>query len=247
MAKKSGRDDVQLEEISKLQTELAQLQADLMDSVNINDELSKVIIVKDEEIQDKAERLVALKEQNEADGEQLELEQLTLSDRCQYEISTKEETLRKLGLQHKRFRDTSEENAELKVSVRDTGDRTEVNGELHATTMHLKNLEMKTLREVMERKMRDQLNKMDISYQKEAFAALSEVHKKSMFQNAKLKDEVALQGVGLNNLGTRLAKQNQKYTLTRSELHSLHVKSRALKEALGKITGEKRQLARDKE
>jgi hypothetical protein len=62
-----------------------------------------------------------------------------------------------------------------------------------ATTMHLENLEMKTLREDMEKKMRDQLNKMDISYQKEAFAALSEAHKLSMFQNAKLKDEVALQ------------------------------------------------------
>lgn len=67
-------------------------------------------------------------------------------------------------------------------------------------------------------------NKMDISYQKDAFAALSERHKKAMFQNAKLKDEVALQGVGLNNLGSRLAKQNQQFDICTKELKALNKK-----------------------
>lgn len=70
---------------------------------------------------------------------------------------------------------------------------------------------------------------MDISYQKDAFAALSERHKKAMFQNAKLKDEVALQGVGLNNLGSRLGKQNQQYDVCMKQLRALNkrVSSRA--------------------
>ena len=63
---------------------------------------------------------------------------------------------------------------------------------------------------------------MDISYQKDAFSALSEHHKKAMFQNAKLKDEVALQGVGLNNLGSRLAKQNQQHDTCIRQLKSLN-------------------------
>lgn len=65
---------------------------------------------------------------------------------------------------------------------------------------------------------------MDISYQKDAFAALSERHKKAMFQNAKLKDEVALQGVGLNNLGSRLGKQNQQHDLCVKQLKALNKK-----------------------
>jgi hypothetical protein len=69
---------------------------------------------------------------------------------------------------------------------------------------------------------------MDISYQKDAFAALSERHKKAMFQNAKLKDEVALQGVGLNNLGSRLGKQNQQYELCLKQLSGLNKKVRLL-------------------
>jgi hypothetical protein len=45
---------------------------------------------------------------------------------------------------------------------------------------------------------------MDVVYQKDAFSGLTDKHKTSMFQNAKLKDEVTLQGVGLNNLGLLL-------------------------------------------
>lgn len=46
---------------------------------------------------------------------------------------------------------------------------------------------------------------MDVVYQKDAFSGLTDQHKTSMFQNAKLKDEVTLQGVGLNNLGLLLS------------------------------------------
>ena len=45
---------------------------------------------------------------------------------------------------------------------------------------------------------------MDVVYQKDAFSGLTDKHKTSMFQNAKLKDEVTLQGVGLNNLGSMI-------------------------------------------
>ena len=69
---------------------------------------------------------------------------------------------------------------------------------------------------------------MDISYQKDAFAALSERHKKAMFQNAKLKDEVALQGVGLNNLGSRLAKQTQQHDVCNRELKTMNKRVRNL-------------------
>jgi hypothetical protein len=47
---------------------------------------------------------------------------------------------------------------------------------------------------------------MDVVYQKDAFSGLTDQHKTSMFQNAKLKDEVTLQGVGLNNLGLLMMK-----------------------------------------
>lgn len=45
-----------------------------------------------------------------------------------------------------------------------------------------------------------------------------------MFQNAKLKDEVAVQGIGISNLNTRLAKQKILYENTALELDKLHRK-----------------------
>mmetsp|Transcript_11175 Transcript_11175/g.18305 ORF Transcript_11175/g.18305 Transcript_11175/m.18305 type:complete len:1128 (+) Transcript_11175:120-3503(+) len=241
-----GKDDSHMEEYNTLDQECKQLQHDLTDTVNLNDELSKVIVSKDEEIFIKEQRLESLKERNGVDGEQLEMELTTLQEKFDFEIKTKEEVVRKLELQFKRFSEIETENEELRDSIKELEDLMIINREEHANKMHDTNLEMKHLREDMERKMRDQLNKMDISYQKEAFAALSDRHKKAMFQNAKLKDEVALQGVGLNNLGSRLAKQNQQYEVCLRQLHSLNTKSRLLKEKLGEIAGKKITITRKK-
>jgi hypothetical protein len=45
---------------------------------------------------------------------------------------------------------------------------------------------------------------MDQSFQKEAFCALNDNQKKELLNNARLKDELALQGIGLSNLLVRL-------------------------------------------
>lgn len=52
---------------------------------------------------------------------------------------------------------------------------------------------------------------MELSFQEEAFSALQDKQKKAMLENAKLKDEVALQGVGIANLTARLIKQQLAY------------------------------------
>lgn len=101
---------------------------------------------------------------------------------------------------------------------------------------------MRQLRQIMEDKFRKELVRycidalwiltdfndyqmsMDLSYQKEAFAALLESQKKAMFENAKLKDEVALQGVGIANLGARLTKQRIEYDACLEELKALYRK-----------------------
>ncbi len=67
-------------------------------------------------------------------------------------------------------------------------------------------------------------NGLDISFQKDAFSALHDKQKRAMFQNAKLKDEVAIQGIGISNLNTRLAKQKVLYDNAKAELAKLHKK-----------------------
>jgi hypothetical protein len=69
-------------------------------------------------------------------------------------------------------------------------------------------------------------NGLDISFQKDAFSALHDKQKRAMFQNAKLKDEVAIQGIGISNLNTRLAKQKILFDNTTLELNKLNRKVR---------------------
>ena len=52
---------------------------------------------------------------------------------------------------------------------------------------------------------------MDLTYQKQAFAALDDKKKKAMLRSSKLKDEISLQGIGMANLTTRLIIQENGY------------------------------------
>ena len=175
-------------------------------------------------MQTKEKRLNSLKERNAADMEQLHLEYDSLSDRYHHEISAHEDKVRYLELQYKRFEDMVRENGSLKECIDILLEQAEKDRAEHADKMHEMNRDMNQLRHELEDKMRRQLSQMDISYQKEAFSALSDAHKKAMFQNAKLKDEVALQGVGLNNLGSRLGKQVKAYEVCKDELQQLNTK-----------------------
>ena len=61
---------------------------------------------------------------------------------------------------------------------------------------------------------------MDIALQDDAFHALQDKQKRAMFENAQLKDEVTIQGIGISNLQTRLAKQK----LLQENIQAEHVK-----------------------
>jgi hypothetical protein len=59
-----------------------------------------------------------------------------------------------------------------------------------ATEMHEKNKGMQTQRKELEKKLKKELLAKDVAYQIDAFTFLPETKKASMFDNAKLKDEV---------------------------------------------------------
>ena len=93
-----------------------------------------------------------------------------------------------------------------------------------ALSLHDMNKNMRLLRLAMESKLRRELTGLDISFQKEAFDSLHERQKQAMFENAKLKDEVALQGVGIANLSARLARQKIQYDKCMKQLNYLNAK-----------------------
>lgn len=56
---------------------------------------------------------------------------------------------------------------------------------------------------------------MDLVFQRQAFSSMDDNKKKALLANSKLKDELALQSVGISNLTVRCGrdKQNQKVIL----------------------------------
>ncbi len=67
-----------------------------------------------------------------------------------------------------------------------------------------------------------------------------------MFENAKLKDEVAMQGVGITNLTGRLAKQRKACDKCRSYLRKYRQKAERLREQLAIVTSRKNDIAKRK-
>jgi hypothetical protein len=62
---------------------------------------------------------------------------------------------------------------------------------------------------------------MDLHFQRQAFAAMDDEKKKAMLANSKLKDELALQSVGISNLGVRCGRDRQHYKDIKSKMKTI--------------------------
>lgn len=143
---------------------------------------------------------------------------------------------KKALLRQERFIDLNADNENMKRSVESLEMKLQQDRLEHAADMHEMNKNMRLLRQSMESKLVRELTSVDIFYQKEAFEGLPAEKKKAMFENAKLKDEVALQGIGMANLGSRLTKQNYNYETCQEEWKTLNKRSNVLREKLSELT-----------
>ena len=59
---------------------------------------------------------------------------------------------------------------------------------------------------------------MDLAFQQHAFTAMEDHKKRAMLANSKLKDELALQSVGISNLSVRCGRDKQSSKAVNSEM-----------------------------
>ena len=76
---------------------------------------------------------------------------------------------------------------------------------------------------------------MDLTCQLKAFTSLDEKKKNEMLTNSKLKDELALQSIGISNLGARLARQTEQNAKINSDIEQMEKKAKALRTSLGNL------------
>lgn len=62
---------------------------------------------------------------------------------------------------------------------------------------------------------------MDLHFQRQAFEAMEDEKKLAMLANSKLKDELALQSVGISNLGVRCGRDKQHFRDIKNKMKSL--------------------------
>jgi len=233
------------EEIIALKTELNAVQTEYQKIVNTNIELSDDNRAKEQKIRSKEEILKVFIAKTNAEIDQLDIEANIKISQQEYDLTMKMGKITQLRNEQDRLYQLENSNAILKQSIEKIIDQMKTKSQEHALEMHHMNKAMLEARKKMESQFRIDLSKQDTYYQMKAFDELSESHKRAMLQNAKLKDEVILQGVGMANLGIRYKKQKAQSNVLTKELNGLYKKAKMLRDKLAKLATIKRQQVND--
>jgi hypothetical protein len=65
---------------------------------------------------------------------------------------------------------------------------------------------------------------MDLVFQRQAFTAMDDQKKKALLANSKLKDELALQSVGISNLTVRCGRDKQSQKTIKQDMRRVGMK-----------------------
>lgn len=238
---------VQLTELEKLEInrvrlekEQKELQKELQDTQEMNDNLLLDLNNKDIFLISQEAYLKLLSEKNGAEIQQLEAEHTAIVETYTHDIYAHERNVHRLTMHRERFNHLSAENHELTEVLYHQSAVMAQEGVEHAQVIHDMNRDLGEFRRTLERKLRSELTVIEETYQSAAFLNLTEREKEEIFENTKLKDEVALQGVGLANLSLRLNRQKTGTERCRKEQQMLNKKARALREKLNELQITKR-------
>ena len=229
------------EELISLKAEVNAVQSEYQQIIAKNIELSDENRTKELQIREKERVLNVLIAKNAAEIEQLDIEANTKFAQQEYELNMKKGRINQFKNERDRVNQLEHTNAILKESIAKIIEQIKTKATGHAMEMHHMNKAMLETRKKMEAQFKLDLSKQDTHYQMKAFEELSESHKRAMLQNAKLKDEVILQGVGMANLGIRYKKQKAQSNVLTKELSGLYKKAKMLRDRLAKLATIKRQ------
>jgi hypothetical protein len=145
---------------------------------------------------------------------------------------SRKNTLERLERAKMRSLEMAEEGRNVEEGIADILHAHAVAGRNHAAAMHHSNINIKDTRRQMEEVFRKDLSDMDQKYQNEAFNGLNDAQKKELLSNAKLKDEVGLQSIGLANMNVRLVREKMGYVASKSAMRTLEALAEQLRERI---------------
>lgn len=215
-----------------MEAELRASTRELGDILFSNDELIKENKEKELLAAGRELYLADFMEKNEAELLQLKSEKDAMVDKCNHDLEVKENGLEQLENFTQRFTFMKKENAKLEEEIAHITKLATEERFSFADQMHQMNKVMREKRQNLESSLKRELNDMDLSCQFNAFSNLDEKKKKEMLTNAKLKDELAIQSIGISNLGARLNRQTAVCEKTKRKMVAMEQKAEVLRDRL---------------
>jgi hypothetical protein len=188
------------DDLLSLQKELHALHKQNNDILLNNDEQDLLLASTEE-------KHIELTQNNKEDLELLASEYECLKEKCDHLLLVKQVDYERLQRKRVQYLEMEEESTAVARGIEDMTNALFDEGRKHANVMHHNVVEVKRIRQHMELTFKQELEAMDKNYQSDAFEALNDVQKKDLLANAKLKDEIGLQSIGLANMGVRLIKE----------------------------------------
>lgn len=220
------------EEKARLESELRASTRELGDILFSNDELIKENREKELLAASREEYVTVLIEKNQAELLQIKSEKEAMVEKCNHDLAVKENGLEQLENFAERFMFMKDENTKLEKEIANITKIATEERFAFADQMHQMNKVMREKRQNLESSLKRELNDMDLSCQFNAFSNLDEKKKKEMLTNAKLKDELAIQSIGISNLGARLSRQTAVCESTKRKMVKMEQKAEMLRDRL---------------
>jgi|MDTB01.1.fsa_nt_gb hypothetical protein len=222
-------------EKKRLEEELRYVQLQMTDILNLNDGLLVELRQKDKSLVKREEYFAIISEKNATELAQLEIETECAEQMSVYDIEVLQGQVNRLQLQKERYNTLSQENKDLEEAFMSMQEEVSQTSMDHSLGIHEMNKDMLAVRENLEAKLRYELTAMDHRYQQRAFASLNEADKRDILDNAKLKDEVTLQSIGIANLTLRMEKQKHGTEVCNEEIHHLNKQTSHLRDQLSDL------------
>mmetsp|Transcript_17121 Transcript_17121/g.28604 ORF Transcript_17121/g.28604 Transcript_17121/m.28604 type:complete len:602 (-) Transcript_17121:120-1925(-) len=224
-----------------LEQELKRVNLELANVLNLNDTLALENKEKDETIGMKEQQLIDLQEKDHQEIEQYLQERTCLEEYFSHEVDVVNDSIKKLVDLKQRYNNLETENSKLAASTEELKEKMSSDAKVHAELLHNINRNMRTMRQEMEATFRKELVEMDLHFQRQAFEAMDDEKKKAMLANSKLKDELALQSVGISNLGVRCGRDRQQFKEIKEKMKSIGAQVNTRRQKLSDLQMKKMQ------
>ncbi|KAJ0405679.1 hypothetical protein ATCC90586_004482 [Pythium insidiosum] len=172
---------------------------------------------KQEQIQQMEALLAREIEKHQAAARMQEDEALTQRLQAEHEIEVLRRKVSQLELHVEAYDVMEASNRTLRERVDGLMQQLEEENRSHAEEIQKLRLDMFNHKMALEKTFRKALQELDAEYLKKAFNAMSEESKNALVANAKLKDELQLQSIGVDNLMQRFNQQAKHYQKMRIE------------------------------